>query len=186
MPQPLRRHTVRDLRSFPEDGQRYELVRGELFVSPAPSPAHQLVILRLYDQLRAYLHPLGLGETVFCVAADISWDDETLVQPDILIVRPEELSARWSTIRQLRLAVEVVSPGSGRRDRWDKRRLYQEHRVETYWVVDPESALVEVWRPTDERPLIAADRLGWQVTPEAPLLHMDVPALFRNLPIAPC
>lgn len=184
MPEFVRRYTISDLQSFPNDGNKYELIRGELIVSPAPSVVHEMVVNRLSAGLLDYLRPLGLGDSLFRIG-DISWDDETLVQPDLLVIRLEELSRRWSTIKNLRLAVEVISPASRRRDRWDKRLLYQENRVEVYWVADVEAELVEEWRPGDERPLVLADFLRWRVSPEAPLLEVDVPALFRNLPPEP-
>lgn len=177
-----RRYTVADLADMPEDGRRYELIRGALVVSPVPSVHHQIVVGRLSGLLAAYLAPLGLRDTLFAVAADISWDEENLVQPDLLVARPEELSRSWATVRRLRLAVEVISPSSRRRDRLDKRTLYQEHAVETYWAVDPEAQLVERWRPEDERPELIADRLEWQVTEDAPVLEIDLARLFHDLP----
>ena len=182
MPDLVRRYTVPDLESFPNDGKKYELIRGELSVSPAPSMIHQIVVRRMSILLGKYLEPFGLVDTLFDVAADISWNDETLVQPDILVTRLEELTGRWSAVQNLRLAVEVVSPGSYRRDRLDKRLLYQERRVETYWVVDPDAELVEEWHPDDERPLIVADTLRWRVTPLATQLEIELRALFRDLP----
>jgi Uma2 family endonuclease len=182
MPELARRYTVRDLESFPNDGKKYELIRGELIVSPAPSVIHQVVVQRLSWILRRYLDPLSLRETLFDLPADITWDDETLVQPDLLVVRLEELTRRWSSVKNLRLAVEVVSPWSGRRDRLDKRRLYQENRVETYWVVDPETELIEEWHPADERPLVLSNTLRWQATAAAPVVEIEIPALFRDLP----
>jgi len=177
------RYTVADLADLPEDGRRYELIRGTLVVSPAPSVHHQIVVGRLASLLAAYLAPFGLGDTLFAAAADISWDEENLVQPDLLVARPDELSRQWSSVRRLRLAVEVISPASRRRDRLDKRTLYQEHAVETYWAVDLEAQLVERWRPSDGRPELIADRLEWQVTPEAPVLGIDVARLFADLPV---
>ena len=176
------RYTVADLASLPKDGKRYELIRGELVVSPAPSVRHQIVVGRLADALITYLKPLGLRDTLFFVAADISWDDETLVQPDLLVIRPDELSPNWTTIRNLRLAVEVISPSSNRRDRLDKRTLYQEHRVETYWIVEPDAQLIEQWHPDDTRPAIISDWLVWRVDPGAPEMVIDVAELFAGLP----
>lgn len=176
------RYTVADLADLPEDGRRYELIRGALVVSPAPSVHHQIVVGRLAARLAAYLAPLGLADTLFAAAADISWDEDNLVQPDLLVARPEELSPRWSSVQRLRLAVEVLSPASRRRDRLDKRTLYQEHAVETYWAVDLEAQLVERWRPSDDRPELIADRLEWQVAPEAPGLAIDLARLFADLP----
>ena len=85
MPELVRRYTVRDLDSFPNDGKKYELIRGELIVRPAPSVIHEITVNRLARRLGDYLEPLGLLEALFPVRADISWDDETLVQPDILV-----------------------------------------------------------------------------------------------------
>ena len=182
MPNLVRRYTVADLANFPDDGNRYELIGGELIVSPAPSVHHQVVLGRLTDALAAYLRPLGLRDTLFDLAADISWDDETLVQPDLFVARPEELSRSWTSIRNLRLAVEVISPSSHRRDRLDKRRLYQEHQVETYWIIEPGAGLVEQWRPDDTRPEIISDTLTWRVDRDAPEVSIDVARLFADLP----
>lgn len=182
MPNLVRRYTVADLARMPDDGMRYELIGGELIVSPAPSVHHQIVLRRLAYVLAAYLEPLGLADTLFDVAADISWDDANSVQPDVLVARPEELSRTWSTVRNLRLVVEVISPSSRRRDRLDKRRLYQEHRVETYWIVELEAGLVEQWRPDDTRPEIISDILRWRGERDAPEVSIDVARLFADLP----
>ncbi len=182
MPNLVRRYTVADLADFPDDGHRYELIGGELIVSPTPSVHHQIIVRRLANVLAAYLEPLGLADTLFNVAADISWDDATLVQPDIFVTCPEELSMSWSTVRHLRLAVEVISPSSHRRDRRDKRRLYQEHQVETYWIVEPAAQLVEQWRPDDDRPEIIGDTLRWRVDRGQPEASIDLARLFADLP----
>ena len=182
MPGLTQRYTVAEVLAFPEDGKRYELIGGELHVSPAPMPRHQAVIGRLYGLLWTYLGSLSLAHTLFASPADISWDDETLVQPDLLVVPPEEVTNSWTTYRTLLLAVEVLSPWSRRRDRIEKRRLYRERDVRTYWVVDHEAGIVEAWEPSNERPLIVSDMLSWRVAPDAPVLQIDVPELFRGLP----
>ena len=182
MPATHRRYTAAEVRAFPEDGNRYEVIRGELHVSPSPRPRHQMVVARVSRALWSYLGVLGRADTLFAGPADISWDDETLVQPDLLVVLPEEVSNDWSTFRSLLLAVEVLSPSSLRRDRVDKRRLYQEQHVATYWIVDHDAGVVEVWEPADERPLLVAETLTWRVTPDAPELRLDLRELFSNLP----
>lgn len=182
MPDVQRRYTVAEVLAFPEDGKRYELIGGELIVSPAPAPRHQVLVGRLCAILRRYLSELGRADTLFAVPADISWDDETLVQPDLLVVPPEEVSNSWTTYQTLLLAVEVLSPGSGKRDRIDKRRLYQQHRVAVYWIVDPDAGLVEIWRPEDPRPEIATDALSWRPIRDATALTISVGELFDRLP----
>jgi Uma2 family endonuclease len=177
-----RRYTVRDLAAFPEDGNRYEIVHGELLVTPSPATRHQRLVARLMLALGKYLEELGLEGTLYPGPADISWDDETLVQPDILVTVPEQSYGNWDVVKHLRLAVEVLSPSSRRGDRVVKRRLYQERGVETYWIVDPDARVVEVWRPGDEVAELVTDRLRWRVTAGAPELVVQVPELFASLP----
>lgn len=176
------RYTIQEVLRFPDDGKRYELVRGELLVSPAPAPRHQLVLGRLYRLLSGYLGALGRDGTLFTAPADITWDDQTLVQPDLLVVPPNEVTNDWSSYKTLLLAVEILSPGSGRADRVLKRRLYQEREVGTYWIVDHEAGLVEVWHPEDIGPAVFSDALAWQLDPTVPPLVIELGALFRGLP----
>src|SRR6266487_2390651 len=114
------------VRARPDDGNRYEVVLGELLVSPTPRLWHQELIGRLYAPLRVYLTSELLG-LVLTSPADISWGVDVLVQPDVFVVPLEEARLQeWSQIRHLLLAVEIVSPSSARADRFTKRRLYQE------------------------------------------------------------
>ncbi len=93
-----------------------------------------------------------------------------------------EVTSSWSSVRTLLLAVEVVSPSSARGDRLTKRRLYQRQGVATYWIVDPDARLVEVWHPEDHRPEIVTDALTWRVTTDAEELVIDLGELFKSLP----
>ncbi|MBK7925485.1 MAG: Uma2 family endonuclease [Gemmatimonadetes bacterium] len=79
------------------------------------------------------------------------------MQPDLFVVPAAQATNDWRTYRDLRLAVEIVSPGSRRMDRVEKRRLYQAQGVGSYWIVDPEARLVEVWGPW-RRPPRGGDR----------------------------
>jgi len=182
MPATIRRWTAADVRAMPDDGQRYEVIRGELFVTPAPASSHQLVSARLFAQLTTYLASVGRPDTALYSPADISWGTHTLVQPDIFVFPPGELTARWSDLRTLLLAVEILSPSSVRADRFVKRTLYQQQGVATYWVVDPSARNVEVWRLGDETARVETTSLAWQVAPDAPLLTIDLPVLFTGLP----
>src|SRR5216117_2610503 len=122
-------YTAQMVRELPDDGKRYEVIHGELFVTPVPRPPHQLVLGRLFAWIRTYLEAQGRADTVVFSPADVSWTDDTLVQPDLFVVTPEEVSSRWETVKTLLLAIEVISPSSRRADRVVKRRLYQEQRV---------------------------------------------------------
>jgi len=178
MPGVQRHWTVAEVLALPEDGNRYELIGGRLIVNPAPAPQHQRVITGLLQALSVYLAPLGLRKCLYLSPADISWDDETLVQPDIFVVPPDQVSDSWTTFQTLQLAVEVISPSSARRDRGLKRRLYQRQRVLTYWVVDPEARRVEVWRPGDEEATVIEEVVSWQVTADAPVMRLELNELW--------
>jgi Uma2 family endonuclease len=108
--------------------------------------------------------------------------DEVYVQPDVLVAPPAEVSSDWRTITHLWLVVEVLSPSSARGDRLVKRRAYQEAGVATYWAVDPDRQVVEVWHPGDEVPELATRDLVWRVTTGAPELRLDLTELFARLP----
>jgi Uma2 family endonuclease len=183
MPETARRYTVEEVLAFPEDGNRYEVVRGELLVSPSPRFAHQRVVARLVELIRAYLRPMGLADCVLVAPADITWgvrprDAEDLVQPDVFVVPPAQAAGEWVGVSQLVLAAEVVSPSTTRADRVVKRKTYQRHGVATYWVVDPDAALVEVWRPDDERPTIVTETLTWRWDQSAAPLDVRLSELF--------
>lgn len=179
MPDTARRYTVEEVLAFPSDGNRYELAHGELLVTPSPSQPHQVIVGELFYRLRRYLGDFRQVARLFASPADIIWGPEEYVQPDLFVVPAQEVTGNWRDCRTLLLAVEVVSPGSARGDRVTKRRLYQEHGVATYWVVDPDARVVEVWRPEDERPEIVTDVLTWRVTPEAPELAVELREIFE-------
>jgi len=179
MPQAAEGWTAEMVRALPDDGNRYEVVDGELLVSPAPRLRHQEAVTELMFAVRPYVHGHGLG-CALASPADIEFDPRTLVQPDLFVAplvagrRPRE----WSEIKQLLLAVEVLSPSTARADRTVKRRRYQRHAVPQYWLVDLDARLVERWRPEDDRPEIVTDTLLWHPDPNVPPLEIDLPRLF--------
>jgi Uma2 family endonuclease len=155
--------TPDDVRALPEDGNRYETVHGELLVTPAPGGRHQFVLGRLHLLLGGYLAANGI-EGALWSPADISFGDDTLVQPDLFVADLSVLKQTWDwkDVRILYIAVEVVSPSSSRSDRGVKRRLYQEQRIPTYWVVDIDQRQVEVWTPDARLPQVERERLVWR------------------------
>ena len=178
-----RRYTVAEVLEFPSDGNRYEVVQGELLVTPSPRSRHQLLITRLLRALLDYLKPLGLADSVLTSPADITWgvrpaDAEDLVQPDVFVPDPGRWPAEWVDVARLELAVEVVSPSSTRADRVVKRKTYQRHGVRTYWIVDDDARLVEVWHPDDERPAIVTEVLTWHLRDDAPEFRLPLAELF--------
>ena len=174
-------YTADMVRAMPDDGNRYEVVYGELLVTPAPRPWHQVVVQRLSLALGNYLErePLGL---VLSSPADISWGPDVLVQPDVFVVPTDEArTLTWSRMRTLLLVAEVLSPSSIKGDRFLKRLRYREAGVPLYWVVDADERTVEVWTPADDFPAIARERLQWQPAAAAQPLTLRLEELFRPL-----
>jgi Uma2 family endonuclease len=165
MAMPLTRHfTATDLATMPDDGQRYEVVRGELLVTPAPGGPHQPIVTRLLTLLLPYLTAHGLSDQLLTPPADITLGPDTLVQPDLLVADTAAFlrSGAWNDVTRLFLVVEVISPSSARADRTLKRPEYQAHGISQYWIVDGEQRLVEVWTPDAHAPIIERERLTWR------------------------
>jgi Uma2 family endonuclease len=182
MPDTARRYTVEEVLAFPEDGSRYELVDGELLVTPAPAQRHEIVLFRLADLVHQYLVSFPDVAQAFFSRGDVIWGPDEYVQPDLFVVPAHQVTGDWRDCQTLLLAAEIVSPSSAQADRVRKRRLYQRRGVAAYWVVDPDARVVEVWRPDQDRPEIVTDVLRWRVTPEASDLVIEVPNLFIGLP----
>ena len=174
-------YTANQVRALPEDGNRYEVVHGELLVTPAPRLWHQEIVARLHMALSRYLEAEPVAHAFFS-PADISWGPDTLVQPDVFAVPLEQArTLDWSRIQDLLLAIEVLSPSSARADRFTKRIEYQRRGVTLYWIVDPEERRVEVWRPDDTFPAFERERLAWRPAGAARPLTLDLELLFKPI-----
>jgi Uma2 family endonuclease len=172
--------TAEMVRQLPDDGNRYEVVYGELLVTPAPRLSHQLLVSRLTVAVARYLElePLGI---VLTSPADISWGlRDVLVQPDVFIIPPDEArTGDWTRLRSLPLVIEVLSPSTARADRFTKRRRYQEAGVPVYWIVDGDEQRVEVWTPDAELPTIESLRLVWHPAGAGQPFTLALAELFR-------
>ena len=172
-------HTAEMVRAIPDDGSRYEVVHGELLVTPSPGRPHQRVVTELIIRLGTFCRRDALGEALVS-PADISWSEDTLVQPDVFVVAPAESGgADWTSVRTLRLVVEVLSPSTSRHDRFAKRKLYQEQAVETVWLVDMEQRLVESWHPNSIFPSVDSERISWHPAEAPDALVIELAELFQ-------
>ena len=182
MVMPVTHWTVDMVRALPDDGKRYELIDGELFVTPAPTWSHQRAAATLIRMLGPYVEQYAIGDALIA-PADVLVTDHVMVEPDVFVVPLVEgrKPASWEEARKLLLVIEILSPSTARADRHVKRRLYQRERVPEYWIVDVDARLVERWRPADERPEIAAEQLEWKPDPAHPPLIIDLPAYFRDV-----
>ncbi len=172
-------YTVDILDQLPDDGNRYEVVYGELLVTPAPRWNHQELVARLFRIVDRYLERFPFGHLVMS-PADVRWGQDTGVQPDLFVV-PKAVARTmdWSQVRELLLVIEVLSPSTQRADRFTKRRRYQEAGVPVYWMVDPKAQAIEVWTPEATFPTIEKAMVVWAPVEAGEPLELDVAEIFR-------
>ncbi|MCL6635258.1 MAG: Uma2 family endonuclease [Peptococcaceae bacterium] len=165
-----------------DDGNRYEVIEGELVLTPSPGFIHQYIAARIESAIRAFVEENNLG-TVMDAPFDVVLSEKVVLQPDVLFISRE----RYHLITEAclkggpDLVVEVISPTSGRRDRIKKSRLYREYGVKEYWLVDPGAKTVEV---------LALDDRGWYqagaydeedilASPLLPGLRVELKEIFK-------
>jgi Uma2 family endonuclease len=134
-----------DYAAIPPDGKRYELLKGDLHVTPAPSPRHQWVSKKLQRQLEDYFEVRGIGR-VFNAPIDVILSRHDVVQPDLVVVTdPAQISARGIEGPPM-LLVEVLSPSTVVYDRAAKSRQYAAFGVPHLWFIDPVDRRLECFR----------------------------------------
>ncbi len=143
-PGPKIKLTYEDYAKTPDD-ERYELIDGELLMVPSPNVPHQGVVIDLGTLFNIFVRGNDLGR-VYVAPIDVVLSDTNVVQPDLVFVSRERLGIiTHANIRGAPdLVVEVRSPSTAQRDLTIKRRLYAEHGVKEYWMVDPEARTVMV------------------------------------------
>ena len=155
----LKRWTLDEVHSLPDDGNKYELVRGDLFVTPPPTDDHETILARLSDALSAYVRTQGIG-LVYHPRAVLRFRGSE-AEPD-LMVRPPSPRKRtsWEKVPRPSLVVEVHSDTTRRRDRVQKKEYYAEAGVAEYWMIDPEERVVTVAGP-GRADRVVSDVLTW-------------------------
>ena len=140
----VKRWTLEELHSLPDDGNKYELVRGELFVAPPPNPEHQGIIGALNALLVPYVAANDLG--IVDLARSVLRFQGSEVEPDLMVRERLRKDADWDRQPIPILVVEVLSPSTRRRDQSQKRALYTEAGVGEYWIIDPDRRTITVAR----------------------------------------
>lgn len=139
--------TYHDFLLLPDDGKRYEVIDGDLFVTPSPVTRHQLVVGRFHHHIMTYLetHPIG---TVFTAPYDVVLSDTDIVEPDLIVVLTDGRAR--ITEKNVQgppgIVLEVLSPGTAARDRELKRKRYEHFGVQEYWLIDPDVNTLEILR----------------------------------------
>lgn len=140
-----KKYTYEDYLKTPDD-KRYELINGELLMTPSPIPNHQRISGKLEFMVRKFITENNLGE-VFDAPCDVYLDNENVVQPDILFISKERLNIIGEKNIQGApdLVIEIISENSVYRDMVQKKKLYARFRVKEYWIVIPDEKEIEVY-----------------------------------------
>ena len=136
--------TYADYAALPDDGHRYQLLEGELVMTPSPNAWHQAVSREIFVGLVQFVRLHGLGD-VFAAPLDVTLSDRNVLQPDILFISKERTGILQGgrVLGAPDLCVEILSPGTERLDRVRKLELYSRFDVTHYWIVDLEARTIE-------------------------------------------
>jgi Uma2 family endonuclease len=184
------RWTSADLESMPDDGKRYEIIDGELYMSKQPHWYHQYVCGKLVAKLDNWNEEAELGEANFAPGVIFADDDD--VAPDVVWISNARLATALGEDGKLHaapeLVIEVLSPGTAneRRDRKAKLKLYSMRGVSEYWIIDWRTRQLEVYR-RDQAQLKLVATLFEADTLDSPLLPgfaCAVALLFERIPVS--
>lgn len=168
--------TYEDYLQLPDDGKRYELIDGELYMSTAPTTNHQRIAGNFFGLLFIYLrsHPIGI---LMSAPLEVFFSKTNLAQPDVVfisnerqaLVKPEHVKGAPD------LVIEVLSPSTEKRDRTVKLKMYAKFGVREYWMAKEKTATVEIFR-LQKGELVLVARLGKSDTLTSPLFPgLEVP-----------
>ena len=141
-----KKYTYEDYAKLPE-GAPYQLISGELIMTPAPTPYHQRISRRIEFLLIQYIEENNLGE-VFDSPIDVYFTEEDVFQPDIIFISKERLNIIGETKIEGApdLVIEILSPSTAYYDLRKKFKIYEKHGVKEYWIVDPEERSIEIYQ----------------------------------------
>jgi Uma2 family endonuclease len=173
--------TIEDLEAMPDDGQRYELLQGELIVSPSPGGRHQETLGLLHVGLFAAVQEERSGK-VLLAPFDVQLSPNDVVQPDLFFFRHSQ-EDQYSMRRfsgAPAFVIEIVSLSSGTYDRVRKATLYVNSGVEEYWVVEPEGKRILIHDPMSGQPSPRIVTSGSVTSRVVPSFRVDLNKLFED------
>jgi Uma2 family endonuclease len=173
------------MEATPGHWPRFELMGGELIVTPAPGNVHQVAVGQILGVLDDYISAQGIG-VALASPGDLRLLPGTIAQPDVFVAPPggppdPEDKSGWSAVKRLLVAVEVISPSSIRTDRVEKRDYYMSAGVPEYWVADCDARVIERWNPERETPTIVSTTLTWRPFGAREPLVMNLAQLFERI-----
>jgi len=173
-----RHWTWEDFQRLPDDGNKYEFVYGDLWVTPPPTDYHETMLARLTRILDPYVEAQRLG-LVYRAKAVFRIGREMEVEPDLMVrqAHPDHPRGSWETAPRPILVVEIVSPSSRRRDYGTKRELYVEKEIPEYWIVDGDERTITVVK-SGRDPVTVRDVLTWAPATASEPLTFELMRVF--------
>jgi Uma2 family endonuclease len=169
--------TYEDYVLLPNDGKRYEILEGELAVTPAPSTKHQSASANLFKLLSRHIDDRDLGK-LFYAPIDLILEPASVLQPDLLFVS----KGRQSIITERAiegapdLVIEILSATTSRNDRVTKAQIYARHKVPSYWIVDPDQETIEIYLLEADGYRFVATLHGETPMPAPPFPELEIAA----------
>ncbi len=138
--------TYDDYVELPNDGKRYEILEGELAVTPAPALKHQISAAKVFKIVSRHVDENKLGIVLFA-PVDLILDSSSILQPDLLFVSNarQNILTEKGLFSAPDLVIEILSPTTTRNDRVTKAQIYARHKVPAYWIADPEQETLEIY-----------------------------------------
>ncbi|HAS17553.1 MAG: restriction endonuclease [Nitrospirae bacterium RIFCSPLOW2_12_42_9] len=175
-----KKYTYEDYLKTPDD-VRYELIEGDLLMTPSPVTKHQRILRELGFELLSFVRVKDLGE-IFLAPFDVHLDNENVVEPDILFISKQRLHIIGEKNVQgpPDLVIEILSESTANRDLVQKKRLYAKFGVKEYWIVIPGEEIVEIYTLKDAL-YVLCKSFGKENAIESPLLKglkIDLKKIF--------
>ncbi len=168
---------------MPEGPPYFQLIEGDLYMSPSPNFFHQSIIGNLYHVLRSYLakHPIGKAQIA---PSDVELNDQNVFQPDLYYVANErrDILTRQGPVGAPDLVVEILSPRTLSLDLGAKRLVYARSGVKEMWALDPDDEKVEIFRFEQDvdRPTVTLKGKGSITSPLFPGLEIPLVQVFER------
>jgi Uma2 family endonuclease len=162
------------------DQPRCELIYGRFYLSPSPLLLHQILVGLLFERLLRIVRETG--GWAFIAPLDVYLKDHSAVQPDVIYISPERQGIIQRRIEGAPdLLIEVLSPGTARKDRGEKLRLYAEHDVREYWIVDPFERQIEFLRNEGGQFVVVVPEGSEYRSQTFPEIRLDLIELWRDV-----
>jgi Uma2 family endonuclease len=171
-----RKWTRADLERLPDDGNKYEVIRGELFVTPPPAADHESIVEGFARRVQPYVWAHALGQVRFPRSVFVFEKSEA--EPDMMVLPPGRVTS-WERMPTPLLVIEVSSESTVRRDRVAKRTYYTDAGVGEYWIVDGTQRIVTVVKPNEPDEVVSSE-LRWIPSGATEALRIDLVALFEE------